>query len=397
MATKKSTPTAAPDPAPAPIPAPGNTETEAAPAASTSAAPEDWLVTPVSFEVEPNSPFTDGYSIAKEEATLASYVKAGADETDPLYDRFVELTDRKERLVKMQAEFTTRKGADAVVSHDEASGIDDLGALVDEEVDQMELHTKEAYRMFMGRGRDPVNDLAPITGGKRIAAALRALWLLTANDNPFADWGLLRHEHAMSEVHKRLKQETVVAANLLADQKRRGLTYSVLRSSQTKTLNLGYRSPYGYAISNLIVDFDYFVRLQLTLARKNLRADDKVRRTIHQLTRFVRRCWIETARFERWLKPDEVRALSRADFMPGAAPEGAKRVEFVTSVFGAIPSEVYNCVRQPSHSRRRVRITPNERKLLQAVAAELAQNEQMLEQDAVLERNQPAESDAGLL
>ena len=42
--------------------------------------------------------------------------------------------------------------------------------------------------MFMGRMREPGGEAAPIVGGKRVAAALRGLWLLTGNDNPYADW-----------------------------------------------------------------------------------------------------------------------------------------------------------------------------------------------------------------
>lgn len=374
MATKSKTPAAAPSAAPS--------NTDGVPAPLVAPSSLAWLAPRVTFEVEDKSPFVDGYSIAKEEALLAEYVAAGADEADPRYDRYVELVDRKERLEKMQAKFVSRKGADAVVNHDEVAGLTELGALVDEQVDQMELHTKEAYRMFMGRSREPGKEAAPIIGGKRIAAALRSLWMLTGNDNPFADWALLRHEHAMKEVHKRLKRETEAASAVMGEQKRRGLVYSILRSAEPKVLNLGFRSPYGYAVSSLIADFDYFVRLQKTLARKNLRTDDQVRQSIAELTRFVRRCWNETARFERWLSRDEVRTLSRADFVPNGSPEAMKRVEFATGVFGTIPSEVYACSIQPSHSRRRLQITPGERKLLQAVGAELAQAERAVAQEA---------------
>ena len=329
------------------------------------------------YETEPNSPFQDGYSITKEEHLLADYIQSDPmDESDLRFDRFVELEDRKERLEKMQQKFATRKGADLVVTPREVSGLNALGSLVDEGVDQMSLHTKEAYRMFMGRTREPGKDIAPIIGGKRIAAALRALWLLTGNDNPFADWGLLRHEQSMREVHKRLQREIEEPSKTLQDQQRRGLNYTILRSANPVVLDLGFRSPYGYAVSNFIADFDYFVRLQKTLEHKNLRSDDQVRQTISEMTRFVRRCWNETARFDRWLNREEVQRLSRADFIPNAPKDGAMRVEFATGVFGAVPSEVYSTALQPSHSRRRMQISPVERKLLQSVGKQLAQAEQ---------------------
>ncbi len=168
----------------------------------------------------------------------------------------------------MQQEFKSRKGAGPLVTRDEARGMDELGTLVDEEVDQMTIHTKEAYRMFMGRMREPGGEAAPIVGGKRVAAALRGLWLLTGNDNPYADWSLLRHEQTIKEITRRLRRETQEANDALNELRKKGLSYSILQSSEPKTLNLGYRSPYGYAVSTLIVEFDYYVRLQKTLARK---------------------------------------------------------------------------------------------------------------------------------
>jgi hypothetical protein len=107
------------------------------------------------FAKEVNSPFADGYSIDGEERALAEFLSGPMSETDPLYERYIELEDRKDRLERMQVEFEGRKGANMVVSRDEARGLDDLGTLVDEEVDQMTIHTKEAYRMFMGRMREP--------------------------------------------------------------------------------------------------------------------------------------------------------------------------------------------------------------------------------------------------
>ena len=324
------------------------------------------------FATETNSPFSDGYSIAGEEAALAEFLAGPMDEADPLYDRYIELEDRKDRLERMQAEFQGRKGANAVVSREEARGMDELGVLVDEEVDQMSIHTKEAYRMFMGRMREPGKEAAPIVGGKRVAAALRGLWLLTGNDNPYADWALLRHEQTIKEIQRRLQRETREANSLLADLRKKGLSYSILQSAEPKVLNLGYRSPYGYAVSQLIVEFDYFVRVQKTLARKTLRSDDQARQAISELTRFIRRVFNETARFDRWLTREEVKALSRSDFIPESGADAQKRVEFASEVFGVVPSEVFTGKLHPRHSRRRTGdLTAAERHLLQTLGAHL--------------------------
>ena len=334
------------------------------------------------FVTETGSPFPDGYSIKGEEAALADFLASEerlSDEHDPEYDRYAELVDRRDRLELEQARYKTRRGAEGVVEPAEFFGIDELGPLVDEEVDRMEVHTLEAYRMFMGRARMPGADVQPIIGGKRVAAALRQLWTLTANDNPYADWALLRHEETMKEVQVKLAREVRTATDLIDQQRARGLTFSILQSNAPKALALGFRSPYGYAVASLISDFDYYVRLQKTMARKNLRSDDQVRQAIAALTRSVRRVFNETARFDRWLMRDEVRGMARIDFTPGASEEGRKRVEFATGVFGPVPSLVYSCELQPRHSRRRIQVSAADRKLLQTVAADMKQAEETAE------------------
>lgn len=369
------------------------TKSEAAPVEQTAAAA---LVIPApirfAFTKEPNSPFSDGYSIAGEEAYLADFMAGPMPESDPLYERYIELEDRKDRLERRQVEFEGRKGAESVVTRQEARAIDALGTLVDEDVDQMTIHTKEAYRMFMGRTREPGKEVAPIIGGRRVASALRGLWLLTGNDNPYADWALLRHEQTIEQIQKRLRNDTKAAETVLADLKRKGLTYSILQSAEPKVLNLGYRSPYGYAISTLIVEFDYFVRLQKTLARKTLRSDDQVRKAIADLTRLIRSVFNESTRFDRWLTREEVRTLSRSDFLPEAGADAGKRVEFASGVFGVVPSEVFTGKLHPRHSRRRTgELTAADRQLLQTVGSHLDERAQ----DAA--SGVQEESDAGLV
>lgn len=330
------------------------------------------------YSTEPNSPFEDGYSITKEMEVMAEFLAdpdRQRNELDPDYDRYIELLDRQDRFEMMQATYESRKGAEAVVEQKEAISMNFLGSLVDEQVDQMALHTKEAFRMFMGRARDPGKAVQPIIGGKRVAAALRTLWMLTANDNPYADWGLLRHEQIIRQVVKMLDDHIKEAQAALDQQKARGLTFSVLQSSSPQILNLGFKSPYGYAIAQLVSNFDFFVRLQKTLERKNLRSDSQVRQIITEMTRVIRHAFNETARFDRWLMRDQMKGLCRADFVPGGDPEGAKRVQFATEVFGPCPSEVYSAKLQPRHSRRLIQISAAERELIQKISDEMKRME----------------------
>jgi integrating conjugative element protein (TIGR03761 family) len=328
------------------------------------------------FLTEPNSPFADGYSVAAEREALADLLESDEpDEADARYPRLLLLEEREQQLRQAEATHKLRMGAESVVTMQEALSMRQLGALVDEDVDSMTLHTKEGYRLFMGRARDPQGSYAAIVGGKRIASALKSLWMLTGVDNPYADWALARHEQNLGLMSERLDRETKAGAAELDAMKRKGLSYALLVSSVPKQLSLGFKSPYGYAIAELVVTYDYFVRVMKTLERKNLRSDDQVRQAIREMTRFIRRHFNETARFERWLLRQELKDLSRIDFLPGAAPEAVKRVEAAAGIFGPVPADVFAGRIAPRHSRRRHQLTPQERKLLQQVGDALAQAE----------------------
>lgn len=328
--------------------------------------------TDVMFETEEGSPFSDGYSIAKEREALRDLLEAEApDPNDPRIKRLMLYEERLLDFNVMQEEYENRSGAEKIVSLQEAAHLRSLGTLVNEDQDTMQLHTKEAFRLFMGRAKDPQGQYAQIVGGKRVAAALKCLWLLSGADNPYADWALLRHEELMLDITRRLDKEVNRLQQKLDAQRMRGLQYSILRSAEPKVLLLGFKSPYGYAISDLVVHFDYYIRTVKTLVRKDQLTDDQGRQSIRELTRAIRAAFIETARFERFLMRPDLRDLCRADFIPNASGDAAKRHAEVIQLLGLIPPDVYNGKLQPRHSRRRLNLAPHEKAILAHVSSEL--------------------------
>ena len=328
--------------------------------------------TEVVFETENGSPFPDGYSILKEREALRDLLESDApNENDPRFKRLMLYEERLLEFNAMQEEYENRAGAEKIVSTQEAAHLRSLGSLINEDQDTMQLHTKEAFRLFMGRAKDPNGQFAQIVGGKRVAAALKCLWLLSGADNPYADWALLRHEELMQDITRRLEREVNRLQQKLEAQRNRGLQYSILRSAEPKVLLLGFKSPYGYAISDLVVHFDYYIRTVKTLVRKDQLTDDQGRQSIRELTRAIRAAFIETARFERFLMRPELRDLCRADFVPNASGDAAKRQTDVIQLLGQIPSDVYSGKIQPRHSRRRLTLAPNEKAILAHVSSEM--------------------------
>ncbi len=321
------------------------------------------------FERSDDSPFDDNYSIEREEIALRDLLDAeDPDPLDPRYPRLELLEQRKQQRDQMQSEWRLRSGAEKTVPDTEAMRMRDLGSLEDETVDTMALHTKEAFRLFMGRARDTESKYSPIIGGKRVASALKSLWYLSGNNNPYADWALLLNTQATEMLRQQIAGQTNAYEKEMGLLAKRGLTISILRSAEPKRVELGFKSPYGYAIAELIVDYDYFVRMVKTLVRKDRLSDSQGQDVIRTLTRKIRGSFEEVCRFERFLMKPELRALSRTDFLPDSHSESAKRAEAVRHIFGPVPADIFTGKLTPRHSKRRINISEQELNLLQRIA-----------------------------
>ncbi|MCB1918048.1 MAG: TIGR03761 family integrating conjugative element protein [Rhodocyclaceae bacterium] len=324
------------------------------------------------FEREPDSPFEDGYSLEQERAHVRHLIEADdPDPSDPMWWRFAEFQKREAQLRQMQAEYDSMNAAPPGVTQQEASKLRDMGDLVDDDDDQMTLHTKEGYRMFLGRRHDPAKRLPAIPGGRALASSLRFLWARSALDNPYADWALLLADQYVTQLKDDLRREGDELKARIDAMADRGLKLSVLRSREPKTVELGFKSPYGYAVAQLIVEYDYFVRIVKTLIRKDLLRDDEGRTRIRNHTRRFRANCHKVFHFERFLAQGELYELSRRDFVPGAEEMAQKRVQAVLQHFGPVPQEVFTGEVMPRHSRRRVQLTAEDRRLLTTVAAQI--------------------------
>jgi integrating conjugative element protein (TIGR03761 family) len=106
--------------------------------------------------------------------------------------------------------------------------------------------------MFAGRSADAANQTPAIVGGRRFAAVLRSIWALSARDNPYADWILIRMYDGLVEVRNHLDQVTKSREESFELLRRKGLALSVMASRNPQSVELGFRSPYGYATAEAI-------------------------------------------------------------------------------------------------------------------------------------------------
>jgi integrating conjugative element protein (TIGR03761 family) len=240
--------------------------------------------------------------------------------------------------------------------------------LVDETPDAMTLHTQDAYRMFTGRAADPAIKASAIPGGRRFASMLKAIWYLSANDNPYADWILIRVYQSLSAIRSQMGQVIEAREAEFERLRRRGLALSVLASRSPVTVELGFRSPYGYATAEAIVEFDYHVRMVKTLVLKDRLSDEAGRAAIRAVGRGLRALFLEPIRWERNLLREEMLPLSRRDFLPGADEAARQRVRAAVTLFGEVPRKVFTGEEAPRHSQRRITATASELRLMQQVS-----------------------------
>ena len=93
-------------------------------------------------------------------------------------------------------------------------------------------------------------------------------------------------------------------------------------------------------------------------------SDVEGRAAIREVGREMRALFLEPIRWERQLLREELRQLSRSDFLPGADETARQRVHAVVALFGEMPRTVFTGSEAPRHTRRRVKLTDAELRLL---------------------------------
>jgi integrating conjugative element protein (TIGR03761 family) len=311
------------------------------------------------------SPFADGYDIDAERLALADLYELENPIDDARFPRLVELEEREKQLRHMQGTAKMRQNADRMVSDAEAAKIGRIGSLVNSEQDLMIMHTRDSYRLFMGRDKD-ANAYGSVSG-KRAAAAIRSVWLLSGNDNPYADWMLIQTETRIMELRQSLAKATSARIDELRALASRGLQFSVLASEEPAKVELGFQSPYGFMLADLIVEIDYASRVIKTLTQKNLMSKKEGEQALAKEALTPARSIFETLiPLQRMLQKEEIAPLTRADW--GSKDVLAqKRVDFALKCFGECPREIFTGEKEPRHSRRNDRISKEEASYLRNV------------------------------
>ena len=132
-----------------------------------------------------------------------------------------------------------------------------LGRLTDAAPDTMTLHTQEAYRLFPGRKADTAGQgrhrrCAPLRRGAEVhLVSVRQRQPLRGLD---PDPDVCGTDHPPRSARRRSPMR---GRKRSRPAKRKGLSFSVMASRAPLERRTRFRSPYGYATAEAIVEFDY--------------------------------------------------------------------------------------------------------------------------------------------
>lgn len=227
----------------------------------------------------------------------------------------------------------------------------EIGRLQAEDQEYMLVHTKDALRMFIGRGADPDEKVARIPGAKAVATALRQMWIISGRDNPYADWALLMAEEGLDARIRSVEANRENALGKIQELEKRGLHISLLKSERPVRVDLGFRSPYGFLIAHLVVAFDEFVRAVKTLQSRDLISADEARIEIRSVLRPTRALFDLILRQQSILARPVFASVKRADFSSHSV-DVRKRLTELAALWPGLPDEILQGTLLPRHTRR---------------------------------------------
>jgi integrating conjugative element protein (TIGR03761 family) len=290
--------------------------------------------------------------------------------SDPLFDRYMLYLDRlsQHQVLAVQRQRMAEKRA--TVTRDEVNQYKSMGKLVnaEDDTDTVVVHTKEAFQLFIGRAADPDSNQAKIVSFKKIGAALRLLWNLSSNNNPYADWALIDLAHRRDALQGELESAVkTLEGELEKLKKRRGIKFSIAENPTPQELPIRFKSPYGYALVSTLAEMDYLVRVVRTMVFKAQLTGELADQIIKDHMRKFRGHFNEIKSFEKYLGDPDLMLLTRNDFLPAADDVARKRVAKCISTFGEVPRNVFNMDVKPPFKSNRSNVSDAEVALLKQV------------------------------
>ncbi len=202
----------------------------------------------------------------------------------------------------------------------------------------LEIHTDQAQRLIRGRVRR--GNKPAITGLLGFASQMNIVWQAAADDDPYADWWLIRVEEAIAAAQSFLAAQRVEVASVALDTFR--FRVGISHSRRPQTLMLQFATPHAYRAAQLLGDYDALVCQCLTLKHVGAcpagQMGDLIELGAHRLRRV-------------FSLPQGYRvfALNRADVQ-----HNTQRAQQAKAHLGELPRDILSGERTAAHAPLRV-------------------------------------------
>ena len=122
------------------------------------------------------------------------------------------------------------------------------------------IQTIHAQRLFQGRAATA--EKPPIVGLVGFANRLRVIWQGARNDDPYADWWLIKIHEAIEVAGDSIRSSQVDLEKLLEQMD--AMAVDVATSQRPYRVPLKFANPYAYRGAKLLAEFDKLVCMALT-------------------------------------------------------------------------------------------------------------------------------------
>jgi len=134
----------------------------------------------------------------------------------------------------------------------------DIGALRGQA--WLTVQTRQAQRLI--RGRSGSTDKPAIVGLVGFADRLRSIWQAARNDDPYADWWLIKIHEVLQQARELVRRSLAEFDEKLARSS--AIEVAVAESLRPYRIPLQFANPYAYKGAQLIGEYDTLVRTLLT-------------------------------------------------------------------------------------------------------------------------------------
>ncbi len=201
------------------------------------------------------------------------------------------------------------------------------------------VQTRQAQRLI--RGRNGNANKPAIIGLVGFADRLRVIWQAARNDDPYADWWLVKVHEALERVRDLVKNEQAALEAQL--EQLLALEVAVAESMKPFRIALQFANPYAYRGAQLIAEYDKFVRTLLTAHHVGVLSGAAIEGLLNAYARKIRGVFAVPQGYH-FLNVD------RAALQQGTANASRAR-----QVMGDIPEDVLTGAHQAPLAPRKVR------------------------------------------